>query len=457
MKKMLSLTVAGWLGLSCLAAAESPEARVSRVARTPGLVAFWDFSLTQDGRWTSYHDDRVIARGFPVSLRRIGDPKSYTPANWPYDDERSKLVFDSSGPFGHAVRFDQGFVFAEVARADFDRTPLDIHGRQPFTLMAWTKFVGQRHLVAGIWDEGGWDKYGGRRQVALFGGLFGSKGVIAHISTTGAASYPQSTAAGSQYARCRAIDGRSFENDRWVAMAMTFDPAREEVRAYCDGAATATQVTDPVEQDVLRHAEPQSSNPYHFPWPVFSTRAFVLKFNGSNVQTTGVREHWLYIDTDAGTVRYDRSCSDDASVAAEFRVRFAATRDGASLLPKAIVATATPGATFALPETVRLRPGDEIVAALQVNQAWQGTLGEGADKRLEAASTKGENQAGQWTQVGTEIRYRLREGAPFTFGRALGLGTEPIAHGTQLYLDGVAVFNRVLSASELAELSFAER
>ena len=56
--------------------------------------------------------------------------------------------------------------------------------------MAWVKFVGKRHLVAGIWDEGGWDKDGGRRPIALFGGLFGSKGVIGHISATGAASYP---------------------------------------------------------------------------------------------------------------------------------------------------------------------------------------------------------------------------------------------------------------------------
>jgi hypothetical protein len=55
------------------------QTRVAEVAKTPGLVAFWDFALMQDGRWTSYHDDRVVDRGFPVSLRRIGDPNSYTP------------------------------------------------------------------------------------------------------------------------------------------------------------------------------------------------------------------------------------------------------------------------------------------------------------------------------------------------------------------------------------------
>jgi len=40
-------------------------------------------------------------------------------------------------------------------------------------------------------------------------------------------------------------------------------------------------------------------------------------------------------------------------------------------------------------------------------------------------------------------------------GRALGLGTEPIDHGTQLCIDGVAVFNRVFSGKELRRLSFA--
>lgn len=68
----------------------------------------------QNGRWTSYHDENVVSRGFPVFLRRIGDPKSYTPGDGPYTDEKSKLAFDSSGPFGHAVRFNQGYVFAEV-------------------------------------------------------------------------------------------------------------------------------------------------------------------------------------------------------------------------------------------------------------------------------------------------------------------------------------------------------
>jgi len=429
-----------WIAGRGLRAAESPttaalpgaghQQRVKQVAGTKGLIAFWDFSLMKDGAWTSYHDPKVVDRGYPVVLRRIGDPKPYTPEEWPYDDDASKLEFDSTGPFGKAVRFNKGYIFAEVARSQFDRSPLDIHGRQPFTLIAWAKFVGQRHLVAGIWDEGGWNKYGGRRQIALFGGLFGSKGVIGHISTTGASSYPQSTIAGSQYARCRAIDGKGFENGQWVAMAMTFDPTTGMVTVSCNGVATPTQITDPVAGDVFKHREPVASNPYHFPWPIYSPRSFVLKFNGYDVRSTGVYEHWLQVDTEKGSLTYGRSCPDPAKVQGEYRVRFDCSK---SLLGHPIVFAANHGTSVTLPNAMTVNPGSEVVASLEVRQ-FDG-----------------------WRRVGAEIRYPVREGAPFTFGRALGLGNEPIDHGTQLFIDGVAVFDRVLSGEELRTLSFGSR
>jgi hypothetical protein len=96
---------------------------------------------------------------------------------------------DASGPFGHALYFNQGYIYAESPRAGFDNGPLDLSGERPFTLTAWMKFTGARHMVAGIWDEGGWDKYRGRRQAALFGGLFGRNGITAHISASGAAVF----------------------------------------------------------------------------------------------------------------------------------------------------------------------------------------------------------------------------------------------------------------------------
>lgn len=431
MPRWTVLVVIAWLTASGVRA-DTPEQRVKRVAQTEGLIAFWDFALAKDGKWTSYHDAKVVDRGYPVVLRRIGDERSYAPEEWPYTDEDSQLRRDASGPFGTAVRFNKGYIFAEVPRSVFDRSPLDIHGRQPFTLMAWTKFIGKRHLVAGIWDEGGWQRYGGRRQIALFAGLFRSKGLTGHISATGATSYPQSTIPGSQYARCRAIDGRDFENDEWVALAMTFDPGSDMVTVYCNGVATPTNVTDPVAQDVFAYDKPVASNPYHFPWPIYSPRAFVLKFHGYRVETSGVYEHWLEIDTEKKVVRYRRSCPDEARVRERYRVRFDVHREGASLLAEPLVFDASrTSEPVVLPGHGAMRAGDEIVTSLEV-------------------------LADDWQRVGEVIRYRLREGAPFTFGRALGLGTEPIDHGTQLVLDGVAVFNRALDGKEIRGLSFID-
>ncbi|MHB8899353.1 MAG: hypothetical protein ACYC6Y_11450, partial [Thermoguttaceae bacterium] len=377
-------------------------------------------------------DDSVVGRGYPIVLRRIADPDAHTPQSWPYRDENSALVRDSSGPFGNAVRFNQGYIFGEVPRKEFDQTPLDISGRRPFTLIAWVKFIGTRHLVAGIWDEGGWNKYGGRRQMALFGGLFGSRSVIAHVSATGAASYPQSTVPGSQYARCRAIDGQDFGDNQWVAMAMTCDPGRGEVVAYTNGVATPTEITDPVAGDVFRPESPTPSNPFRFPWPVYSPRAFVVKFNGYSLESSGVYEHWLEVDTVAGTLTYRRDAG-PGRLEATYRVKFDARRGARSLLKEPLFLVAENQTPVGLPKGVNLETGDRILVSLE------------------------EQKGRRWQTMGSEIDYGIREGAPFTFGRALGLGNEPIEHGTQLFLDGVAVFDRVLTADELAGLSFVGR
>lgn len=422
----------------------SAHVRVGREARThatrvtfmPGLVAFWNFAETgSDGLWGSSYDPRVNDRSYPVYLRRIGDTKAWRADEWRPGSPEERLVRNAGGPFGGSVRFNRGHVFGEVPRAAFDGTPLDIGGRQPFTMVAWLRFTGQRHLICGVWDEGGWDKYGGRRQYALFGGLFGSRSVIAHLSATGAASYPQSEAKGAQYARLRAVEGGAFEDGQWVCAAMTFDPARREVTAWRDGKALPCEQADPVIQDVFQHKRREPVNPAPFAWPIFSPRGFVLKFNGYSLAEGGVAEHWLEIEAGPpARVRYNRSEARAGVRPARHRVRFEVARDGKSLLIEPAVFDATPGAEAALPDTLALRAGDRLLTS------------------LERASADGSS----WTRVGKEIAYAMREGAPFTFGRALGLGSEERNHGSELELAGVAVFNRVLTASELRKLTFAE-
>jgi hypothetical protein len=412
--------------LALPSAAAAAEGAGARVAATPGLIAFWDFQLRDaQGRWTSRWDPKAADRAYPVVLRRIGDPKAYVPATWPHQDENGRLELSDEGPFGKAVRFNQGFVFSEVPRAEFDRTPLDLTGRRPFTLLAWIRFTGKRHLVAGIWDEGGWDRYGGRRQVALFGGLFGSQGVIAHVSSTGAASFPQSQAKGAQYARMKAMDGASFANDRWVCMGMAYDGARGEVSAWLDGVCTPKSYADEVIRDVFgTRAEPV--NPAAFTLPIFAPRAFLLKFNGYGLAADGVSEHRLHVDLDGRKLAYGRS-----GKAGRFQLRLAVRRGATAVMP-ALAWEVMGDAERELPDAAgAAKVGDEVVASL-----WQAA---GDD----------------WKQVGTEVKRTLSEGAPFTFGRALGLGAEELAHGSQLRMGGVAVFDRVLTAEEMKGLSFA--
>ena len=387
------------------------------VQKTQGLVAFWEFSNPREGLWWS-HTNMELPE-YPLYARRIGDPIRHRIDQWPYTDTNATIRIDTSGPFGHGIQFNKGYIYAECPRASFDGSPLDLCGRKPFTLIAWAKFTGARHMIAGIWDEGGWDKYRGRRQVALFGGLFGQSGLTAHISGTGAASYPQSTVNGSQYARARAIDGAALAQQEWACLAMTFNPETREVYAYKNGKATALTLGDPVANDVFTNANAQAANPYLFDWNIYSPRRFLIKYNGYSVRTQGVYEHWLDVEAAAGRATYGRSAPHPVSG----RFKISITTKG-----KTCEYEVTPGATIALPEP--LTQGDTLVTALY-------TL-----------------NTDTWVQVGSTITYPIPEGAPFTLGRALGLGSESLNEGSKIVIDGVAVFNRVLSSHELEQLSF---
>ncbi len=76
-----------------------------------------------------------------------------------------------------------------------------------------------------------------------------------------------------------------------------------------------------------------------------------------------------------------------------------------------------------------------------------------AGDRMTATPEAGE--AGSWRAVGTPVQREIGRGAPFTIGRAPGVGNEPVKFGGTFLVDGVAVFNRVLGDEELRALRFA--
>jgi hypothetical protein len=431
----LSVGVLGVVGVLNVTCSSGPdvepihETRKRTILDTADLIAFWDFEHTVDDVWMSRFNEQASSRSFPLYLRQIGDDTNYSIVEWPHEAPEAKILVDSSGVLGSAVRFNQGYIYGAVPRDVFDESPLDLHGTRPFTLIAWVKFVGERHMVAGIWDEGGWQKYSGRRQAALFAGLFQQKGVIAHVSVTGAASYPQSGVDGAQYARIRAIDGEAFENEQWVAMAMTYDPDKREVRAFLNGEMTPLMLADPVSADVFQFTVTPSANPLAFEGPIYSPRSFVLKYNGYSLSATGISEHRLHVDLDQQTLTYEQEGSDGPNQT--YRIMFDIERAGASLLGESVVMAGVDGKVLELEFRGTISVGDEIITTLE------------------------HLQDGEWTRTGTELRSKITLGAPFTFGRALGLDSEEIEHGSQLFLDGVAVFSRVLSDEELERLSFA--
>ena len=397
---------------------------INKVAETDGLVAFWDFNNGDNKAWQSYFDDNIIDRSFPVYLRQIGDPMRYNSKNWPYDDGNAAFMTEHSGPFGHAVRFNQGYIYGEIPRTEFDGTLLDLKGKKPFTMIAWAKFNGNRHMVAGIWDEGGWNRYAGRRQAALFGGLFNQDGVIAHISSTGAASFPQSDTDGAQYARLRAIDGAPFENGKWVSIAMTFDPENEKVIAYLNGVATNYTIADPVTEDVMQHQRIPSANPFTHALPLYSPTSFQIKYNGYDYKAGPIKEHLLWVNLDNHSIHYSQVGKNNDK---QFRVNFDIHRAGKSILRAPI----TTNTTQIIEYRENFTYGDIIQTSLY------------------------EQVGDRWQKIGTTIEKEVTAGAPFTFSRALGLDEDGLDHGSvNLILDGVAIFNRALTAEELKSLSF---
>ena len=391
-----------------------------------GLIAFWDFEYSEDDLWFS----KGTEQKYPIFLKQIGDTMAYSVANWPHQDSLSAIKIDQTGPLGNGVRFNKGYIYGSVPRKYFHGELLDLHGRTPFTMVAWIKFIGQRHLVAGIWDEGGWLKYEGRRQVALFGGLFNQKGVIAHVSSTGAASYPQSEVNGSQYARIRAIDSMPFSNNEWVAMAMTFDPARQLVSAYLNGELSSYLLADPITQDVFPNHVDTLANPLPFRSAIFSPTSFYIKYNGYNFDEDGINEHRLWVDLDSKFLIFEAEGSSEILSSEKFRIKFDVRRNANSLLSTPLVEGVNNGLKFNLRMADEIAVGDSITTSLE----------------------KLNNSA--WTQIGTKIIKVVAEGAPFTFGRALGLASEEIEHGSQIYFDGVAVYDRVLTEQELKAISF---
>lgn len=244
------------LAFSVLGAAPD-DPRVAAVTSTPGFVAFWDFVAREPAG-----ERRFIAHVPPGATNVYPlDVANYVKTYWgegraaTYDD----VPLLGRGPFGQAVRIrdekDPTFrPFLFVPRSRLHDSPLDVKGPgRSVSVVVWAVREGGNHALAGIWHEGtdlteaaaaGVERVErGRRQYALFAGLNKPGSACGHVSENGAGSFAYRFAMhkcnSGDVARAVSADApAAVLNRSWHCFAMTFDHQRHELTGWLDGRAT---------------------------------------------------------------------------------------------------------------------------------------------------------------------------------------------------------------------------
>jgi len=262
------------LGLACwpLLRADPYADRIASVTSIPGLVAFWDFTKREapGARFTAHvpagakHDYALDAGNYVRDLWGQGPAASY--ADFP-------LL--GSGPFGQALRIKaepnpdfRPLLF--VPRARLHDTPLDIKGAdRAVTVVVWAIRESGNHALAGIWHEGTDLKEKstetiakverGQRQYALFAGLNKEGAACGHVSENGASSFL------NKYAlhKCNSAEASpkvpadadpATLAKSWRTFAMTFDSRTRELTGWLDGASGDRWLENPQKDRLLAFA-----------------------------------------------------------------------------------------------------------------------------------------------------------------------------------------------------------
>jgi hypothetical protein len=234
-------------------AADSVQERVATVTNTPGLVAFWDFTKREaPGKRFTAHVPAGAKNDYPL------DAGNYIKDLWHAGPDASYADFPTlgAGPFGQAIRIKaetnpdfRPLLF--VPRSRVHDTPLDIKGAgKAVTVVVWAIRESGNHALAGIWHEGTDLKEKttetiakverGQRQYALFAGLNKEGAACGHVSENGASSFT------NKYAlhKCNsAVQSPKVPHDSapellaksWQTFAMTFDSKTQQLTGWLDG------------------------------------------------------------------------------------------------------------------------------------------------------------------------------------------------------------------------------
>ena len=230
--------------------------RVATVTDTAGCVAFWDFVQREpDGahRFTA-HVPAGATNDFAL------DAGNYVKDYWGQGREAAYADFPllGRGPFGQAIRIckeaDSTFrPLLFVPRARLQDSAIDIKGAgQSVTVVVWAIRESGNHALAGIWHEGT-DLSGestatiqkavrGQRQYALFAGLNKQGSACGHVSENGASSFAYRYAmhkshSGEISPKVPADSAPELLDGAWQCFAMTFDHGRAELTGWLNGRA----------------------------------------------------------------------------------------------------------------------------------------------------------------------------------------------------------------------------
>jgi len=260
------------LGSASLVAADRAQERVATVTGTPGLVAFWDFTKREapGKRFTAHvpagakNDYALDAGNYVKDLWQAGPDASY--ADFP---------MLGAGPFGQAIRIKaetnpdfRPVLF--VPRARLHDTPLDIKGPgKAVTFVVWAIRESGNHALAGIWHEGTDLKEKttesiakverGQRQYALFAGLNKEGSACGHVSENGASSFTNKYAlhkcnSAEQSPKVQADATAEVLAKSWQTFAMTYDSNTQQITGWLNGQSGDRWLDNPQKDRLLSYA-----------------------------------------------------------------------------------------------------------------------------------------------------------------------------------------------------------
>ena len=198
------------------------------VEKTPGLVAFWDFSDSFKSKFGDF--DMRNCGGIKILK---GGPVSGYSAEF---DGKSYLTLPYCETGGLNVKTNE------------------------VTVIAWVNWLGGIGFVGGMWNE---YQDGGKRQYGLFISLphyNGADQVCGHISKTGKPTPP------FPYSIDYSASAQKVPKGEWVCAAFTYDG--RHIRSYLDGKFVE-RPKEPIKHTAGFPGYPngliQSKNPYYFP------------------------------------------------------------------------------------------------------------------------------------------------------------------------------------------------